>query len=119
MELKRNNEITMDSILDGLPDLVIVKVRQCSSAKEIWDKLHNTYSKEYILKTTDLEHVDRDIEDIEIKQEEFENDEEYYEEGEVDLEAKLINALSEIKGEEKKQVPQGIINQAKGGFSKP
>jgi hypothetical protein len=34
-KLKRNQKITMDIILDGLPDSVKVKVGQCSSAKEI------------------------------------------------------------------------------------
>jgi hypothetical protein len=50
-ELKRNNKIAMDAILDGLPDSVKVKVGQCSSTKEIWDKLHNLYYKESLLAT--------------------------------------------------------------------
>jgi hypothetical protein len=50
-ELKRNNKIEMDGILDALPDSVKFKVGQCSSAKEIWDKLHNLYSKESPLTT--------------------------------------------------------------------
>jgi hypothetical protein len=69
-ELKRNNKIAMDAILDGLPDSVKVKVGQCSSAKEIWDKLHNIYSKESLLVITEPEHVDQDKEDVEIEQEE-------------------------------------------------
>jgi hypothetical protein len=32
-ELKRNNKIEMDFILEGLPDLVKYKVGQCSSSK--------------------------------------------------------------------------------------
>jgi hypothetical protein len=43
-ELKRNNKITMDFILEGFPDSVKDKVGKCSSAKELWDKLHNIYS---------------------------------------------------------------------------
>jgi hypothetical protein len=69
-ELKRNNKITMDAILDGLSDLVKVKVGQCSSTKEIWDKLHNLYSKGSLLVITEPEHVDQDKEDVEIEQEE-------------------------------------------------
>jgi hypothetical protein len=34
----------MDFILEGLPDSVKDKVGKCSSAKELWDKLHNIYS---------------------------------------------------------------------------
>jgi hypothetical protein len=44
--LKINNKIAMDFIMEGLPDLVKEKVGKCSSAKEIWDKLHNLYSEE-------------------------------------------------------------------------
>jgi hypothetical protein len=40
--IKKEQQIGMDAILDGLPDLVKVKVGQCSSTKEIWDKLHVT-----------------------------------------------------------------------------
>jgi hypothetical protein len=34
----------MDFILEGLPNLVREKVGKCSSAKELWDKLHDIYS---------------------------------------------------------------------------
>jgi hypothetical protein len=43
-ELKRNNKIAMDFIIEGLLDLVKFKVGQCSLSKEIWDKPHNFYS---------------------------------------------------------------------------
>jgi hypothetical protein len=42
-ELKKNNKIAMDFIMEGLPDSVKEKVGKSSSAKEIWDKLHNIY----------------------------------------------------------------------------
>jgi hypothetical protein len=45
-ELKRNNKMEMDFILEGLCDSVKDRVGQCSSAKELWDTLHNLYSKE-------------------------------------------------------------------------
>jgi hypothetical protein len=66
-ELKRNNKMAMDAILDGLSDSVKFKVGQCSSAKEIWDKLHNFYSKGSLLAITKPEHVDQDKEDVEIE----------------------------------------------------
>jgi hypothetical protein len=44
-ELKRNNKITMYFILEGLPNPVKDKVGQFSSAKELWDKIHNIYLK--------------------------------------------------------------------------
>jgi hypothetical protein len=43
-ELKKNNKIAMDFIWEGLPNRVREKVGKCSSAKEIWDKLHDIYS---------------------------------------------------------------------------
>jgi hypothetical protein len=42
--IEKNNKIAMDFILEGLPDSVKDKVGKCSSAKELWDKLHNIYS---------------------------------------------------------------------------
>jgi hypothetical protein len=69
-ELKRNKKITMDAILDALNDLVKVKMGQCSSTKEIWDKIKNLYYKESHLATKNLEHVDQDKEYVEIEQEE-------------------------------------------------
>jgi hypothetical protein len=43
-EMKKNNKIAMDFILEGLPNLVREKVGKCSSSKELWDKLHDIYS---------------------------------------------------------------------------
>jgi hypothetical protein len=43
-ELKKNKKIPMDFILEGLPKPVREKVGKCSSAKELWDKLHDIYS---------------------------------------------------------------------------
>ena len=43
-ELKKNNKITMDFIWEGLLNPVREKVGKCSSAKELWDKLHDIYS---------------------------------------------------------------------------
>jgi len=38
--------MAMDIILDGLSDSVKDKIRKCTSAKELWDKLQENYTKE-------------------------------------------------------------------------
>jgi hypothetical protein len=127
-EIKKEQKITMDAILDGLLDLVKVKVGQCSSSKEIWDKLHNLYYKESLLVIIELEHVDQNKEDVDIEreeiisscqtelEEEIENDKEDDEEGEVDLEEKLISSLSELKRErrENKSLKEELIKLKEG-----
>jgi hypothetical protein len=45
-EAKRNNILAIDTILDGLIDLVKSKVGSCASSKEIWDKLQDLYARE-------------------------------------------------------------------------
>jgi hypothetical protein len=62
--LKRNNKIAMDFILEGLLDPVKDKVGQCSSTKELWDKLHNLYFKESH-SITEPEHANQNKEDVE------------------------------------------------------
>ena len=42
-ELKKNKKI-MDFIQEGLSNPVRENVGKCSSAKELWDKLHDIYS---------------------------------------------------------------------------
>jgi hypothetical protein len=54
--LKKNKKIAMDFIWEGLPNLVREKVGKCSSAKELWDKLHDIYSSPI----TDLENAKED-----------------------------------------------------------
>ena len=44
--LKRNNAKEMNAIPIGLLDSKKIKVEQCKSAKYIWDKLQNIYTKE-------------------------------------------------------------------------
>jgi hypothetical protein len=46
----------MDFIWEGLPNPVREKVGKCSSAKELWDKLHDIYSSPI----TDSENVKED-----------------------------------------------------------
>jgi hypothetical protein len=47
----------MDFIWEGLPNLVRENVGKCSSAKELWDKLHDIYSSPI----TDSENVKEDV----------------------------------------------------------
>jgi hypothetical protein len=42
--LKKNNKLAMDFISEGLPNPVREKDGKFSSAKELWDKLHDIYS---------------------------------------------------------------------------
>jgi hypothetical protein len=97
-ELKKNNKIAMDFIWEGLPNPVREKVGKCSSAKEIWDKLHNVYSSPI----TDSKNAK---EDAGTKQEErcsscqTDSEEEEYEEAKVDYREQLISAIEYLKKE--------------------
>jgi hypothetical protein len=61
--LNKNNKIAIDFIWEELPKPLREKVCKCSSAKEIWDKLHDIYSSPI----ADLESAK---EDADTKQEE-------------------------------------------------
>jgi hypothetical protein len=97
-ELKKNNKIAMDFIWEGLPNPVREKVGKCSSAKELWDKLHNVYSSPI----TESENAK---EDAGTEQEErcsscqTDSEEEEYEEAKVDYREKLISAIEYLKKE--------------------
>ena len=54
----------MDLIQEGLPNLVREKVGKCSSAKELWDKLHFIYSSPIIDLENSKEDVDTDQEEL-------------------------------------------------------
>jgi hypothetical protein len=44
-EAKRNNKLTIDTILDGLTNSVKSKVGSCASSKDLWDKLQDLYAR--------------------------------------------------------------------------
>ena len=44
-ESKEYNEKAIKAILNGLPDSMKANFERCSSAKGIWDKLHDLHSK--------------------------------------------------------------------------
>jgi len=97
-ELKKNNKIAMDFIWEGLPKPVREKVGKCSSAKELWDKLHDIYSSPI----ADSENAK---EDADTEQEErcsscqTNSEEEEYDEAEVDYKEKLISAIKYLRKE--------------------
>jgi hypothetical protein len=61
-ELKKNNKIAMDFILEGLPDSVKEKVGKCLSAKELWDTLHDLYFEESPIIEPESDKEDASIE---------------------------------------------------------
>jgi hypothetical protein len=62
--LKKNNKIAMDFIWEGLTNLVREKVIECSSAKELWDKLYDIYSSPIADSKNAKEYVDIDQEEL-------------------------------------------------------
>jgi hypothetical protein len=54
-EAKRNNKLAIDTILDGLTDLVKSKVGSCASTKHIWDKLQDLYAREEVEEEKEVE----------------------------------------------------------------
>jgi small-conductance mechanosensitive channel len=88
----------MDFIWEGLPKLVREKVGKCSSAKEIWDKLHDIYFSPI----ADSENAK---EDADIEQEErcsscqTDLEEEEYDEAEVDYKEKMMSANKYLRKE--------------------
>jgi hypothetical protein len=63
-ELKKNNKITIDFIWEGLLNLVREKVGKCSSAKEIWNKLHDIYSSPITNSKNSKDDADIDQEEL-------------------------------------------------------
>ena len=81
----------MEAILDGLPQPIKEKIRQCISTKELWVKLKKIY---LVKEMTESSHTISKDEDEESCKDEGSKDES---DGEVDLEAELIYALEEIE----------------------
>ena len=63
-ELKKNNKIETDFIWEGLPNLVREKLGKSSSAKEIWDTLHDIYSSPIADSENAKEDIDIDQEEL-------------------------------------------------------
>jgi hypothetical protein len=63
-ELKKNKKIEMDFIWEGLPNPVREKVGKCSSARQLWNKLHEIYSSPIVDSENCKEDEDTDQEEI-------------------------------------------------------
>jgi hypothetical protein len=91
--LRKNKKIAMDFISEGLPNPVREKVGKFSSAKELWDNLHDIYS-------SPIADSKNAKEDADTKQEErcslcqTNSEEEEYEEAEVDYREKMISVIN-------------------------
>jgi hypothetical protein len=97
-ELKKNNKIAMDFIWEGLPKPVREKVGKCSSAKEIWDKLHDIYSSPIPDSKNAKEDEDTEQEEICLSCQ-TDSEEEEYDEAKVDYKEKLISAIKYLRKE--------------------
>jgi hypothetical protein len=75
--LRKNNKIAMDFISEGLPNPVREKVGKLSSAKELWDKLHDIYSSPIIDSENVKEDADKNQEELCSPCQEDSEDEEY------------------------------------------
>jgi chromosome segregation ATPase len=88
----------MDFIWEGLPKPVREKVGKCSSAKELWDKLHDIYSSPIADSENAKEDADTEQEErcssCQTDSEEEENDE-----AKVDYKEKLISAIKYLRKE--------------------
>lgn len=98
-ESRRYNIKENNVILSALLDFVKTKVGQCSSAKNIWEKLQNIYLKKHVDQGED-EYDDHDLDralfmGLDTQNNESNDDEE--EEVEVDMEGELVSALSDLK----------------------
>jgi hypothetical protein len=85
----------MDFIWEGLRKLVREKVGKCSSAKELWDKLHDIDSSPIVDSENGKEDADTEQEEICSSCQTYLNEEEY-DEVEVDYKKKLISAIKYI-----------------------
>jgi hypothetical protein len=75
--LKKNNKIARDFIWEGLPNLVREKAGKCSSAKELWDKLHDIYYSPIADSKNAKEDADTNQEELCLPCQTYSKDEEY------------------------------------------
>jgi hypothetical protein len=69
-KLNQNNSRAKNVILNGLVDLVYVKVMHCDSTKEIWDKLQNFYEGDSKFKATKIQTYKGRFEQLKMKEDE-------------------------------------------------
>ena len=87
----------MDFIWEGLPNPVKEKFGKCSSAKELWDKLHDIYSSPIVDSENAKEDTDTEQKQI-FSSCQTDSKEEEYEEAKVDYK-QLISAIEYLKKE--------------------
>jgi hypothetical protein len=68
-EAKRNNKLTIDTIIDGLTNSVKSKVGSCASSKELWDKLQDLYVREDTEEEEEEEEVEANYNISDFKEE--------------------------------------------------
>ena len=87
---KRYNSNAMNVILNVLPNSVKTKVGQCSTAKALWEKLHNLYSTKQsgqdVIENTDPSDYDEEM--GEMSKTEFQN--------------QVIKVIKELKSQKEK-----------------
>jgi hypothetical protein len=96
--LKKNNKIAMYFIWEGLPKSIREKVGKCSSAKELWDKLHDIYSSPIADSENAKEDADTEQEEI-CSSCQTDSKEEEYDEAKVDYREKLISLIKYLRKE--------------------
>jgi hypothetical protein len=94
--LKKNKKIAMDFIWEGLPNSVRENIGKCSSAKEIWDNLHDIYSSPITNLENAKEYADTEKEER-CSSCQIDSKEEEYEEVEIDYREKFINEIEYLK----------------------
>ena len=111
-EFKEYNAQAMKAILNGLPDSMKANFEKCSSAKGIWDKLHDLHSKGALTMISSQENdgkqegnpepiIEAENENDGIKAKEDLEDEENEKDFEEDLLTKLMVTMKEINNFEK------------------
>jgi hypothetical protein len=100
-ELKKNNKIEMDFIMEGLPDSVKDKVGKCLSTKELWDKLHNLYFSSITELENSKEYACIEQEEI-CSSCQIDSEEEECEEAEVNYREELLSAIECLWNEKRK-----------------
>jgi hypothetical protein len=70
MNLGQNNSKSINSLLNGLGELVFTKISHCKSTKEIWDKLQNIYEGDSKVKAAKLQTYRGQFEQLKMKNDE-------------------------------------------------
>jgi hypothetical protein len=54
VKFDQNNSKSTNALLNGLSEMIFTKVACCKSAKEVWEKLRNTYEGDSKVKEVKL-----------------------------------------------------------------